>query len=146
MADGRRPSLVAALQDRLRGYGSALAFAVASGFLLVIPGLILPGLTQVFIDEVLIGERSDWLRPLIGAILITVAVQTLLKMLQLRCLRRLHIALSASLSAQFFKHLLQLPVDFYAQALLGEISNRNRLNGRSRECCRGSWLRRRSTS
>ena len=122
--------MLPALRQRLRGFGSALAFAVFSGFLLVIPGLLIPALTQVFLDEVLIGERTEWLRPLIAAIVFAVAVQALLKMLQLRCLRRLHIALAANLSAQFFRHLLRLPVDFYAQRFSGEISNRNRLNGK----------------
>lgn len=127
---GQKPTLLPALRTRLQGFGGALAFAVASGFLLVVPGLVIPALTQVFIDEVLIAERGEWLRPLVGALLIAVAVQGLLKLLQLRCLRRLHLALAGNLSAQFFRHLLRLPVDFYAQRFAGEISNRNQLNGK----------------
>jgi len=125
---GSRPLLLPALRSRLRGFESALLFALAAGFLLVIPGLIIPAFTQIFLDQVVIGCRSGWLRPLVAGILVVVGLQALLKFLQLRCLRRLHIALAARMSARFFKHLLSLPVDFYAQRFSGEISNRSNLN------------------
>jgi ATP-binding cassette subfamily C protein len=127
---GRRPSLVLALRERLRGFQSGMLFAVFAGFLLVIPGLLIPAFTQMFLDDVLIQGRSEWLRPLIAAMLLVVFVQWLLKLLQMRCLRRLHLALAARMSAQFFQHLLRLPVDFYAQRYAGEISNRNNLNNK----------------
>ena len=39
-------------------------------------------------DEIIIGQRSDWLRPLILCMLVAVFANGLLKFLQLRCLRR----------------------------------------------------------
>jgi len=125
---GRKPSMVAALRDRLQGFGSALRFAVFAGFLLVLPGLAIPAFTQIFLDEVLIQKRNDWLRPLLGAMVIGVLSMALLKFVQLRALRRLRMALSARLSAQYLRHLLKLPVDFYAQRYSGEISDRSQLN------------------
>ena len=125
---GRKPSMVKAMRSRLVGFHGALAFAVVAGFLLVLPGLGIPALTQVFLDEVLIRDRSDWLRPLLLGMLLGVAAMGLLKFLQLGALRRLHIALSARLSAQYLQHLLRLPVDFYAQRYAGEISDRSTLN------------------
>ena len=125
---GRRPSLVGALRRRLSGFGPGVAFAVLAGFLLVLPGLAIPAFTQVFLDDLLIEGRADWLRPLIGAIAATVAALALLKGLQLAVLRRVRLGLSARLSAQFFRHLLRLPVDFYAQRFAGEIAGRTALN------------------
>lgn len=125
---GHQPSVVAALRRRIRGAGSTIGFAVLAGFLLVIPGLAIPAFTQVFLDEVLILSRTDWLRPLILAMIVTIAAQALVKFLQLRCLRDLRLSLSAKLSAQFFRHLLRLPLDFYEQRFAGEISDRSALN------------------
>lgn len=125
---GRAPSVANALRDRLSGFVPALAFAVLAGFLLVIPGLAIPAFTQVFLDEILVQGRGEWLRPLIAAMLVTAGAYGFLKFLQIVCLRRLGLALSARMSAGFFKHLLELPVDFYSQRYSGEISNRNDLN------------------
>jgi ATP-binding cassette subfamily C protein len=125
---GRKPSLTLALTDRLKGFYTALLFAVAAGFLLVIPGLTIPAFAQIFLDEVLIHERGDWLPALIGAMAVAIVAQGLLKFVQLRGLRRLRLSLSTRMSAQFFWHLLKLPVDFYSQRFSGEISNRSRLN------------------
>jgi NHLM bacteriocin system ABC transporter peptidase/ATP-binding protein len=125
---GRPPSVVRALRERLRGSKGALAFAILAGFLLVLPGLVIPAFTQVFLDEVLIQGRDDWLRPLLGAMLVTAVAYGLLRALQLHCLRRLGLGLSARMSTGFFRHLLELPVDFYSQRYSGEISDRNDLN------------------
>jgi len=125
---GARPSLAGGLRSRLRGFGPTLLFAVLAGFLLVVPGLLVPAYTQIFLDELLIGGRGDWLRLLVAAMVATVAVQAFLKGLQLTCLRRFRLSLSTRLSARFFEHLLRLPVDFYSQRFAGEISGRTSLN------------------
>ncbi|MFT5049959.1 MAG: ATP-binding cassette subfamily C protein [Chlamydiales bacterium] len=125
---GRKPSLLASLQDRMHGYYKTLWFAILAGFLLVVPRLLVPAFTQIFVDDILIKGRQDWLRPLIGAMVVVAIAHGLLKYLQLVCLRRFRLSLSARLSAQFFRHLLRLPVDFYAQRYAGEISNRSHLN------------------
>ena len=125
---GRKPGLIPAFRARLKGFWNAVMFAVAAGFLLVIPGLMIPAFTQIFLDEVLIQERQEWLKPLILAMLAAVAVQGLLKFLQLTVLRRLRLSLAAKMSAQFFRHLLRLPVDFYSQRYAGEIGDRSSLN------------------
>lgn len=125
---GARPSLARGLAERLSGFAPTVLFAVLVGFLLVIPGLLIPAFTQIFLDELLIGGRHEWLRMLVVAIVATVAVQALLKSLQLGSLRRFRLSLSSRLSTRFFEHLLRLPVDFYAQRFAGEISGRTSLN------------------
>jgi ATP-binding cassette subfamily C protein len=86
---GRRPSAAAALARRIRGSGRDLAFCVAAGFLLVFPALALPALTQVFVDDVLVAGRTDWLRPLLFGLALVAALQIVLRGLQLRYLREL---------------------------------------------------------
>lgn len=125
---GRRPSVVAALRRRLRGFRLPLVYAVLAGFLLVVPGLLIPAFTQVFVDEVLLSQRDGWLRPLLLAMGVAVLANGFLKTVQLNCLRRLRLGLSTRMSAEFFWHILRLPVDFYAQRFSGEIGNRSQLN------------------
>ncbi len=125
---GRRPGASAALVERLKGSVPALLFCVLAGFLLVLPGLTLAGLNQLFLDEVLLEQRTEWLRPVLLAMAVTLFIQLSLRFLQLHYLRRLKIALAIKLSSSFIWHILQLPATFYAQRFAGEIANRSRIN------------------
>ncbi len=129
-AGGRKPSLILALLDRLHGSTGAIIYGLLAGLFLVIPGLALPVFSQIFIDNVLVENRTDWLRPLILGMTITMIIQTLLTLLQRRFLRQLHIKLSVQMSGQFLNHILRLPVGFYAQRFAGEISDRLRINNK----------------
>ena len=134
---GKRPSVVKALKARLTGALAPIAFCVLAGFLLVIPGLAFPAFTRVFIDEVLLAGRTNWLQPLILAMVVAIAVQAALRFLQLRYLRRLKIMLSVKMSSRFMWHLLQLPARFYAQRFSGEVASRSQLNDQLAETMSG---------
>ena len=125
---GRKPSIVNALRDRLQGSVLALMYCVVAGFLLVLPQLAVPVFAKVFVDEILIEGRSDWLRPLLLGMVLTAVLRGLLKWLQLQFLRRLKIKLGVEMSGKFLWHILHLPVNFYAQRFAGEISDRVSLN------------------
>ncbi|NJN10562.1 MAG: NHLP family bacteriocin export ABC transporter peptidase/permease/ATPase subunit [Richelia sp. RM2_1_2] len=127
---GRKPSLFLALWSRLQGSILPLIYCVLAGFFLVIPGLAMPTFSQIFVDQVLIQGREDWLRPLIFAMLFTALLSGLLTRLQLQLLRRMKIKLAMGMSSKFIWHLLHLPVSFYDQRFAGEISSRIQLNDR----------------
>ena len=61
---GVRRRLMAALRPRLSRSYSALAYVVGAGLLLVVPGLVVPTFSRVFVDEVLVRRASDLVRPL----------------------------------------------------------------------------------
>ncbi len=125
---GRRPSVIKAIFERLKGSYAAVAFCILAGFLLVIPGLATPAFSQIFLDSVFVERHTDWLRPLIAAMIVTVVMQSALKFIQLRYLRRLRIALSIKLANRFMWQLLRLPSIFYAQRYSGEVANRSLIN------------------
>lgn len=125
---GQKPSVVAALRERLGGAVGAIAYCIAAGFLLTLTGMAVPVFSQVFVDEILVQGRQQWLRPLIIGMVFTAIVQGLLTLLRLRYLRRLKVKLSIGMSSRFFWHILRLPLGFYAQRFSGEISNRTSLN------------------
>ncbi|MEH2096345.1 NHLP family bacteriocin export ABC transporter peptidase/permease/ATPase subunit [Nostoc sp.] len=125
---GRKPSIISALYNRLRGSLDELFFCILAGFFLVIPELAIASLSQVFVDNILIEHRFDWLKPLVLGMGIAVLLQAILTMLQTRKLRYLQIRLSISMTGNFLWHVLRLPIGFYAQRFAGEISNRAALN------------------
>lgn len=125
---GKKPEILSALLSRLKYSQQAIAFCLIAGLLLTLPRLAVPVFSQIFIDEVLVQGRQDWVRPLLLAMIVTALLQGLLAQLRLNYLRRLSIKLSTTMSGGFLWHILRLPVSFYAQRFAGEISNRTSLN------------------
>lgn len=126
--EGKRPSLIGGITKRMKGSGLGAVFVFLIGLLLVIPGLAVPAFNQIFIDRVILDNQTDWLRPLILAMLIAVILQGLLRFMQLRYLRRLRIKLMVLMSSSYIWHLLRLPASFYSQRYPGEVANRSQLN------------------
>ncbi|MCP6762143.1 MAG: NHLP family bacteriocin export ABC transporter peptidase/permease/ATPase subunit [Fischerella sp. CENA71] len=125
---GHKPSIIAALWQRMRFSIVALVYCIVAGLFLVIPGMAMPAFSQVFVDNILIQGRKEWLNPLIIGILFTALITGFLTLLQLQSLRRMKIKLSVGMSSQFLWHILHLPVSFYDQRFAGEISSRVQLN------------------
>ncbi|BAY26926.1 ABC transporter-related protein [Calothrix sp. NIES-2100] len=125
---GRKPSTILGLWTRLRGSLGALIYCVLAGFLLVIPGLAIPAFSQVFVDNILIERRYEWLRPLILGMIFTAGLSGFLTLLQLQFLRQMKIKLSVGMKSRYLWHILRLPVSFYDQRYAGEISSRMELN------------------
>ena len=125
---GRKKGIMPALTSRLSNSRDAIIFCLLAGLILTIPRLAVPAFTQVFIDEILVQGRQEWLRPLILGMVFTTAIRGLLARMRLTYLRKLMLKLSASMSGAFFWHILRLPTSFYAQRYAGEISSRSQLN------------------
>ncbi len=125
---GRKKGIISSLGYRLSNSKQAIVLCLLAGLLLTIPRLAVPAFTQVFIDEILVQNRLDWLRPLVLIMIITSLLIGFLARIRLLYLRRLMVKLSITMSGQFLWHTLRLPVSFYAQRFAGEISGRAELN------------------
>ncbi|MEO0987689.1 MAG: NHLP family bacteriocin export ABC transporter peptidase/permease/ATPase subunit [Cyanobacteria bacterium J06639_14] len=125
---GHKESLVRSLWQRLRSSWGALLLAIIAGFFLVLPALVLPALSRIFVDSVLVGGRLEWVPYVLVGLLLTALVQGWLTALQRRYLRSLRIKLAVGMTSRFIWHILRLPVGFYAQRFAGEIASRTRLN------------------
>lgn len=134
---GKKKGIINALASRLQTSRQAIIFCLIAGLLLTIPRLAVPAFTQVFIDEVLVENRTDWLRPLLMGMVFAGLLRGLLARLRLTYLRRLLLKLSVAMSGQFLWHTIRLPVGFYAQRFSGEISSRAQLNSKVAEVLSG---------
>lgn len=98
--------------------------------MLVLPGLIIPALGRVFVDHYLVGGMQSWLWPLLAGMGITAILRGVLVWLQQSALLRLEMKLAISSSAQFFWHLLQLPISFFQQRYRGALAARVHVHDR----------------
>lgn len=127
---GQRTTLKSILMPRLKGLKKALLFVIFASLALVIPGIIIPGFTKIFIDEVLIGHMSGWLVPLLWGILITAILRAILSWIQQFYLLRLQTKINVASSARFIWHVLRLPFAFFSQRMVGDIYSRIAANNR----------------
>jgi ATP-binding cassette subfamily C protein len=125
---GTKRNTLAALVSRLRYSWGTILFCLFAGFLLTVPRLAVSAFSQVFVDEILVSERQDWIQPLVLGMVLTAVLRGILASLRLTYLRNLMLKLSVTMSGQFVWHILRLPLGFYAQRFAGEISSRLSLN------------------
>jgi len=59
---GVAPSLAGGLRARLRAFRPTLVAIAVVGFLMLVPGLIIPGLQRAFTDFYLVAGLHDWLK------------------------------------------------------------------------------------
>lgn len=125
---GSKPGMAGALRRRLAGSEMALLFVILCGLCLVIPGLVVPTFSRIFIDEYLISNRGSLLKPLLFGMAGTALIRMILMWLQQYYLLRLETKLALTTSSQFFNHILRLPVSYFSQRFAGEIGSRVLIN------------------
>ncbi len=127
---GRFPSLSGALRKRLAGSRVALVYGVLAGLALIIPGLLIPAFSRIFVDDILVSGLETWIRPLIATMLLTLLLLLLLTWLQQYILFRLGQKLQLSASGSFIWHVLHLPVAFFDLRYAADVASRTQLNER----------------
>lgn len=127
---GSKPSIAASLSRRLSGSRAGLAYVALATLALVLPNLIIPVFSRVYIDGLLVSSKSDWLKPLLIIMSITLLLKAVVTYLQQYSLMRMEARLSLSSSAKFFWHVLRMPMDFFAQRFAGDVATRVQVNER----------------
>lgn len=121
---GQPPRRWMHLLGYLRPNRAALTLVATLSLFLVIPGVILPGLTRVFIDDVLIPGRDDWVPLVVLAVLLTGLVNAAITALQQQHLLRLEGKLALSIAGHYMYRILSLPMNFFLQRSVGDLVNR----------------------
>lgn len=121
---GRPYSLVADLKTRLRNSLSGVWFTVIAGLLAMILGVAIAPISEIFVDEVLDGGPTSAVGVLTGAMLAIGLIRGGLTLLQYGVLTRMQTKLSLVGSAGFLDRLMRLPVLFFMQRSVGDLSQR----------------------
>ena len=106
----------------------ALVFLMLAGLFMVIPGLVYPVLTSVFVDRVLLDGDRSWADAILLGFGLAALLHVLLDWLQHWYLLRLQTKLVLLMASRFFWHLMRLPLTFFTQRAPGEIAWRLMLN------------------
>ena len=127
---GRPPSALRGLFTRLGHARTSLLFVILATLALIVPGLALPTLLKVFVDDVLIPRSDALMIPLMIGMGLAACLQAGLTWLQHVCLARMETKLAVVATARFFTHLFTLPMTFFHQRYAGDIAARVMSNDR----------------
>lgn len=127
---GKKISPFRSLLPRLKTIPDAFAIVILFSILLVVPGVLIPAFSKIFIDNILIQQINHWLIPLLWSFFLVGVLRGLLGYLQQFYLTRLQLKMIVVISAKFVWHILHLPFNFFAQRYAGDIQARISANDR----------------
>ncbi len=125
---GEENNVLTSVNEKIKNYKVGIIFIMLLGLFLVIPGLLIPVFSRIFIDEILIKGATDWVYPLLVGIILTGVLRAILEWLRAKYLLKIRNKLSLISSASFFMHILKLPISFISQRYIGEIGSRVQIN------------------
>ena len=94
------------------------------GVLLFFPGLILPVLSQTFIDDVLCNGYKDWLTKILVFMGSCVVFKMALSYYRSLLLQKLKSVMCTVSGTRFLTHMFQLPITFFDQRYTGDLVSR----------------------
>ena len=112
------------IREKLKHDRLSVLYVILIGLCLILPGLILPVLSQVFVDDVLLRGNVDWLKGVLWGMILVSAFQSLLMFIQSRFMVRFQTKMALESTGQFLFRLFRLPIQFFDQREAGDLSSR----------------------
>ena len=122
------PTSLAFITQRLKGQYGVLFKLFYIGLLLVFPGLVMPVLSQVFMDDILVGGYTDWLTKILVFMGLAIAMKAGLTYYRGLMLQKLQSKMTLMSGNGFLRHLLRLPINFFDQRFAGDLVERMNSN------------------
>jgi len=119
-----RSNLRADLFRKTRGLRIGIAFVFIASLALVIPGIILPIMSRVFVDQILILQYDNWIVPLIAGMILTAIIRFLIFDIQRSKLVETQVKLAIKSTTELFQHILKLPISYFGTRYVGEVAAR----------------------
>ena len=125
---GEPPSALRAVRSRLDGLGGPIAFVMLAAAASALLGILSTSLVRVFLDRVLSGDNPGWIGPLALFMLAVALLSAVVGVTMSVQLVNIQGKIAVVSSSRLMRHLLHLPVGFYAQRMVGDIQQRQSAN------------------
>ena len=125
---GQQTSILSYMKKNLNGVSEAFwltfSFALMSAFV----ALLSPLFTRIFLDEILSGKNADWVKWFFIGMGALAVFQFFVVLLQSRYTKRVAGALALKSNKDYLRHLLRLPMSYFAMRHVGDLQQRMHLN------------------
>ena len=123
-AGGKEASVIASAWEMVRTEKRAIGFLLAANLGLIFAGLLLPVMTQAFVDDVLDTKAYSLLGVVLAGMGFVYFAQIVMTALKDTVLSRLKVKLTLLADKRLFEKLMRLPIPFFEQRFIGELSQR----------------------
>ena len=125
---GKPKSMLGFAKRRLKGTLVSFVFVVLTGILSSVIGIVNPVFSRVFLDRVLSGANPEWLTPLIFGMAGLATASILVSLINTITLYKIRGKLAIVANSGFLWHVIRLPIKFFSQRMVGDISERQASN------------------
>lgn len=125
---GKPPSVLAYAKKRLKGAGSAVAFAAITALISAVTGVISPAFSRVFVDRLLTGKNPEWFIPFIIGLSLLGILQLVVGWINAVYSLKINGKLAMVGSTTFMWKVLRMPMEFFSQRMAGDIQGRQSSN------------------
>ncbi len=109
---------------RLSGQRAPMTMLILLGIATILPGVLTPVFSQVFLDDILVGNNIHWMKYLLTFMLFTVLFDAYFTYLQQKITLLLRTKLSLLSTDKMISHMLRLPMVFFEQRFAGDLVQR----------------------
>lgn len=128
VADGKKRGVIAFLGDVIHNDGNTMLLVLLTGFLAAVGGLFTPVISRIFTDDILSGQRVSWYPGILYFFAAVIIFQFISMVIHRILIIRSTGKLAVEANADYMKHLLALPLDFFARRRTGDLANRQNTN------------------
>lgn len=125
---GQQTSILSYMKKNLNGVNEAFWLTFSFALMGAFVALLSPLFTRIFLDEILSGKNADWVKWFfigMGALAVS---QFFVVLLQSRYTKRVAGALALKSNKDYLRHLLRLPMSYFAMRHVGDLQQRMHLN------------------
>lgn len=116
------------LREVLQSNKGTMLLVLITGFLAAAGSIFAPAFSQIFTDDILTGQRTSWYPGIIYGFAALILFQLISMLLNRILIIRSTGKLAVQSNAAYMKHLLQLPLSFFAKRRSGDLANRQNTN------------------
>ena len=125
---GKPKGILSYLRANLKEARSTVAFVTAASLVTAFAGLLLPGVSRVFLDRVLSRENPEWIGPLLAVMGVFCLVQLGVGVVQAVWQMKLFGVLGIRASTRYMWHLFHMPAVFFFQRQAGDLQQNEEAN------------------
>ena len=120
----KKGTLIPFVTGRLKKHIPVILKLIYVGLLLVFPGMVLPVLSQIFIDDILTAGYTDWLVRFLVFMGGCLLMKECLSYYRSVILVKLKNKMTLISGYKFLSHMMRLPIAFFDQRYAGDLVNR----------------------
>ena len=125
---GEQTSILSYMKRNLNGVSEAFWLTFSFALMGAFVALLSPLFTRIFLDEILSGKNADWVKWFFIGMGALAVFQFFVVLLQSRYTKRVAGALALKSNKDYLRHLLRLPMSYFAMRHVGDLQQRMHLN------------------